>query len=145
MALIFLNENIVDNYDEISEKDKASLDTLNLIGMNYKAGLNMNFVSVCVPHSKTPFKDKLSDETLQQDDFVKDCHPESQIKHVVELNNQRGFATDFVKQVVSDQYKKVSEKSEQKPKKKRAKKSITALMHQSVFHGKNWLGNNFIA
>lgn len=146
MSLIFLNENIVDEYNEISEQDKSSLDTLNFVGNNYKAGLNINLmVSNFSPYNNNPFKDKLSDDDLKRDTVSEEKSVDTQVLQVVEINNQRGFATDFVKQMASCEYRRILDSTKKPIKKKRARKSMKALMQQSVFHGKNWLGNNFIA
>lgn len=56
-------------------------------------------------------------------------------------------ATMFYNQSVSNKYKEVSEfvSCPQDLKPQRKKKTMKDLMRQSVFHGANWIGNNFIA
>jgi len=53
----------------------------------------------------------------------------------------------FLRQTISQQYKKVSEDldSTVANKRKVRKKSMRDLMQQSFFHGANWMGSNFIA
>lgn len=132
MALIFINENIVDDYKEISEEDKKSLEVLNFVGANYKAGLSINLVSICIP---------------QENKEITEEDKDSEVLKVVEINNQQGIAKDFLRHTVSGEYKRVSEVlNPVNPTKKAAKKkSMRDLMQQSVFHGRKWMGNNFIA
>lgn len=55
-------------------------------------------------------------------------------------------ATMFLRQTISQQYKKVSEDLDSvNTKKKTRKKTMRDLMQQSFFHGSNWMGSNFIA
>lgn len=130
MTILFLNENIVDEYKEISKEDKAALDVLNFVGDNYKAGLSVKLVSTTICTTKTENKEEI----------------ESEVRNVVEINNQAGIAANFLRQTVSSEYKRVSEVVNSQPKKKQApKKSMKDLMKQSVFHGQSWMGNNFIA
>lgn len=55
------------------------------------------------------------------------------------------YATMFIRQTVSQQYKKVSEDLNPALKKKRRKATMKSLLQQSLLHGAKWMGSNFIA
>lgn len=60
--------------------------------------------------------------------------------------NKTAALTMLYSQAVSDRYKTVSEDLiKGSVKKKIKKKSMKQLMQQSVFHGRSWMGENFIA
>lgn len=133
MAIIFFNENIVDEYKEISDEDKSIIKHMDFVGANYFMGLSLNL--------------KKAKSELEQEPIVEDEIQESTIvMNVVKINNQVGMTTKFLHQIIPGEYQKVSEEfnkvEEEKPVKK---KSMKELMNQSVFHGRNWRGSNFIA
>lgn len=57
------------------------------------------------------------------------------------------MATLLLGQAIEDEYKKVSSviSSVDLNKKDLRRRSMKALMQESVFHGASWIGNNFIA
>lgn len=126
MALILFEHNIVDEYKEISKEDKEALEVLNFVGSNNRAGLSVR---------------------LTQKNILKESTESTEIIDVVKINTKTAVATEFIRQTASNEYKKVSEVlNTVKPSKKaNRKKSMKELMQESVFHGKSWLGSNFIA
>lgn len=126
MALILYEHNIVDEYNEISQEDKDSLEVLNFVAASYRAGLSVKITN------KPPVKQ-----------FIES--PE--VTNTVKSNIEASSANQFIRQAASGEYKRVSEDLEKvnEVKKPSRKKSMKELMQQSVFHGKNWMGSNFIA
>lgn len=69
----------------------------------------------------------------------------SDILNTVDINSEEPKVT-LHSQAIADRYKAVSEVLKPQPVKQvTKKKSMRDLMQQSVFHGKNWMGSNFIA
>ena len=70
----------------------------------------------------------------------------SNILNAVDINNKEAGVVLY-SQAISDSYKRVSEviSSVDLGKKDIRKKSMKAMMQESVFHGAGWLGQNFIA
>lgn len=69
----------------------------------------------------------------------------SDILNTVDINNEEPKVL-LHSQAIVERYKMVSEVLNPKPVTKKAKKkSMKDLMQESVFHGKNWMGSNFIA
>lgn len=60
--------------------------------------------------------------------------------------NRKSSATMLCSQAISDRYKNTSEVIKSVGVKKQVrKKSMKELMRESVFHGRSWMGENFIA
>ena len=69
----------------------------------------------------------------------------SDILNTVDVNSEKPKVS-LHSQAIVDRYKMVSEVLNPTPVKKNTKKkSMRDLMQQSVFHGRNWMGSNFIA
>lgn len=69
----------------------------------------------------------------------------SDILNTVDINSEEPKVTLHSQSIV-DRYKAVSEVLKPQPVKQvTKKKTMRDLMQQSVFHGKNWMGSNFIA
>lgn len=69
----------------------------------------------------------------------------SDILNTVDINNEEPRVLLHSQSIV-ERYKMVSEVLNPEPvTKKTKKKSMKDLMQESVFHGKNWMGSNFIA
>lgn len=69
----------------------------------------------------------------------------AEVLQMAEIMNTRN-ASMYLRQTISEKYKEVSQRvnpATLKPVRK--KKTMKELMQQSVFHGANWLGSNFIA
>lgn len=137
MAFLLFEHNIVDEYKEISAEDKKALEVLNFVGANYRAGLSVQLV-----RSQAPKKEDVECVTAPEE-----FKESTVVLDVVKINNQANMASQFIRQTASSEYKKVSEdlKSATAKKKIGRKKTMKDLMKQSVFHGQNWLGTNFIA
>ena len=103
--------------------------------------------------NKTVSEDFASEHTNPFDEVAQDgyqtfpseCKLTKEALEMLEYE-KRLPAQMFIQHIVSDRYKKVSENIDPaKLKPKRRTKNIKQLMQQSFFHGKNWMGCNFIA
>lgn len=77
--------------------------------------------------------------------FPEDYKTAAEVLKMAEVINTRN-ASMYLRQTISEKYKEVSQRvnpTSLKPVQR--KKTMKDLMQQSVFHGANWLGSNFIA
>lgn len=133
MTVLFLHENIIDEVNEISQEDKKALDVLNFVGMNYKAGLSVKVNTQFIPKGYNNSEFKREEEKLETTE-------------ITDINSRIWLATQVVHQNAQEQYKRTSENiKDAQTKKKFRKRSLKELMQQSAFHGKSWMGDNFIA